>query len=222
LGLRGVLASIRLTASVLQGSEETLRLKTAAVTAILGAIALVAVLAPGASAAFPQFQITHFGADNDPDTGAQLAAISFNSRADRYLVVYLGGSRATNTDEDFWNVYGQIVDVNGNPIGGQFQINQTTTNELGDFEPPSVAYDPQTNQWMVVWDEGTPTTTDDAIYSQLVDVNGGLVGPLSQRISINGYDDIETVPVVYNPTSSWWCGPPWGRPPANRICGRSG
>jgi hypothetical protein len=163
--------------------------------AFFSALAVLVAVPAAASASFPQFQVSHFGADSDLDTGAQLAGLAYNSRTDQYLAVYLGGSR---TDEDHWNVFGQIVDAHGNTVGGPVQINQPTTNQLCDFEPPSVAYDRKTNEWMVVWDEGTATDCDDAIYSQRVGANGALVGPLSQRISATGYDDIETDPIVYN------------------------
>src|SRR5690349_4963838 len=170
----------------------------ASVLAIVGGLAALAFLAAPAWAQFPQFQVSHFGADDDPATGAQLAELSFNTRTNQYLVVYIAGSRATSSDEDHWNVFAQRVDASGATVGGPIQINAPTTNQLCDFEPPSVAYGRKTNQWMVVWDEGTPTDCDDAIYSQLVDANGNLVGPPSQRISTTGYNDIETDPIVYN------------------------
>ena len=173
----------------------------ASVLAVVSGLALLAFLAPPASAQFPQFQVSHFGADDDPATGAQLAELSFNTRTNQYLVVYIAGSRATSDDEDHWNVFGQRVDAGGVPVGSPIQINAPTTNLLCDFEPPSVAYNRKTNQWMVVWDEGTATDCDDAIYSQLVDANGNLVGPLSQRISATGFTDIETDPIVYNSTA---------------------
>src|SRR3954447_24164909 len=131
--------------------ERSLSSRSAAsVIACLGVFALL-WLAPAASAAFPQFQVTHLGADNELTTGAAFAELSYNSRTNQYLVVYEAGSRATSGDEDHWNVFGQIVDVNGNTVGSPFQINAPTTNRLCDFEPPSVAYDRKTNQWMVVW-----------------------------------------------------------------------
>jgi hypothetical protein len=166
--------------------------------AFLSACALLAVLPAAASADFPQFQVSSFGDPTDVNTGAQLSSLAYNSRTDQYLVVYLGGSQATNADENHWNVFGQIVDAKGNTVGGPVQINQPTTNELCDFEPPSVAYGRKTNEWMVAWDEGTATGCDDAIYSQRIDAHGALVGPLSPRISATGYDDIETDPIVYN------------------------
>ena len=83
----------------------------ASVLTVFGGLALLAFLAPAASAQFPQFQVSHFGADDDPATGAQLAELSFNSRTNQYLVVYIAGSRATSDDEDHWNVFGQRVDV---------------------------------------------------------------------------------------------------------------
>lgn len=171
---------------------------SASVTAVFSSLALLAFLAPGAWANFPQFQVSHFGADDDPATGAQLSELSFNTRTNQYLVVYLAGSRATSDDENHWNVFAQRVDVGGAPVGSPIQINAPTTNELCDFEPPSVAYSRKANQWMVAWDEGTATDCDDAIYSQLVDANADLVGPPSQRISATGYNDIETDPIVYN------------------------
>jgi hypothetical protein len=166
--------------------------------AFFSALAVLVVMPAAASADFPQFRVSSFGALTDVNTGAQLSALAYNSRTDQYLVVYLAGSQATSDDEDHWNVFGQIVDSHGNTVGGPVQINQPTTNELCDFEPPSIAYDRKTNEWMVVWDEGTATSCDDAIYSQRVNAHGALVGALSQRISATGYDDIETDPVVYH------------------------
>jgi hypothetical protein len=171
---------------------------TASVIAAFSSLAMLAFLAPAASADFPQFQVSHFGADDDPATGGQLAELAFNTRTNQYLVVYIAGSRATSDDEDHWNVFAQRVDAGGATVGAPIPINAPTTNMLCDFEPPSVAYSRKANQWMVVWDEGTSTDCDDAIYSQLVDANGNLVGPTSQRISATGYDDIETDPIVYN------------------------
>jgi hypothetical protein len=193
---------------------------SASVIAVFSSLALLAFLAPGASADFPQFQVSHFGADDDPATGAQLSALSLNTRTNQYLVVYIAGSRATSADENHWNVFAQRVDAGGATVGSPIQINAATTNELCDFEPPSVAYSRKANQWMVAWDEGTPTDCDDAIYSQLVDANGNLVGPHSQRISANGFDDIETDPIVYNSAADeffvvWTAEGPPGTGPQN-------
>jgi hypothetical protein len=171
---------------------------SATVVAVISGLALLGVLAPAASAQFPQFQVSHFGADDDPDTGGQLAELAFNARTNQYLVVYIAGSRIDNDAEDHWTVFAQRVDAGGATVGGPIQISAPTTNQLCDFEPPSVAYGRKTNQWMVAWDEGTPTDCDDAIYAQLVDASGNLVGPPSQRISATGYDDIEANPIVYN------------------------
>jgi hypothetical protein len=173
------------------------RIRAFALT-IFGGLALLAFLAPTASAQFPQFGISHFGADNDPLTGAQMASVSFNTRTNQHLVVYIAGSRATNDDEDHWNVFAQRVAANGAVVGAPIQVNAPTTNQLCDFEPPSVAYGRKTNTWIVTWDEGTATSCDNAIYAQLIDANGNLIGPRSEAISASGYDDIETNPVVYN------------------------
>jgi hypothetical protein len=172
----------------------------ASVLAVFSVFALLVFFAPGASAQFPQFQVSHFGADDDLNTGALFAELAFNTRTNQYLVVYQAGD--TSGSEDNWNIYAQRVDANGAPVGSPTQINQPTsnpptTNQLDSFEPPSVAYGRKANEWMVVWDEGTPTTDENAIYAQRVDANGNLVGA-NQQISDNGYDDIETDPIVYN------------------------
>jgi hypothetical protein len=172
----------------------------ASVLSVFTALVLLVSFAPGASAQFPQFQVSHFGADDDPNTGALFAELAFNTRTNQYLVVYQAGD--TSGSEHNWNIYAQRVDANGTPVGSPTQVNQPTsnpptTNELSSFEPPSVAYGRKANEWMVAWDEGTPTTNENAIYAQRVDANGNLVGA-NQQISDNGYDDIETDPIVYN------------------------
>jgi hypothetical protein len=173
------------------------RIRAFAMT-IFGAVALLAFLAPSASAQFPQFQVSHFGADNDNSNGADLSAVSFNTKTNQYLVVYTAGSRATNDDQEHWNIFAQRVGINGATIGPAIPINAPTSNQLCEREPPSVAYGRRINEWMVVWDEGTATNCDDAIYAQRVGPNGNLVGPPSHQISSSGYEDIETNPIVYN------------------------
>jgi hypothetical protein len=164
--------------------------------------AAAAAAAPAvASADFPQFRITHFGTDGDLTQQAGFQAPVYDSQTNQYLVVYEAGPSA---DTSHWAVYGQLLAADGTTVGSAFQISAPTTNELCQEDPPAVAYDPNANQFLVTWNEGTTTNCDDAVYVQRVGADGTLLGTPSQRISATGYHDIETTVPVFNPTANEW------------------
>ena len=95
----------------------------------------------------------------------QFTSVAYNSSTNQYLVVwedYRGG---------FGDIYGQLVDSAGNPVGGELTIS-TASN---DQNVPSVAYNSSTNQYLVVWWDYRSGSNDD-IYGQLVNANGSLSG----------------------------------------------
>ena len=91
------------------------------------------------------------------------SAIAYNSTDTEYLVVW-HDSRAGNLD-----IYGQRVDLDGTLIGDNFAVCSDASNQLN----PAVAYNLDTNQYLVVWDD---RRTDADIYGQLVDADGSLNG----------------------------------------------
>jgi hypothetical protein len=82
----------------------------------------------------------------------------------------------------------------GGPVGSGFLINAETDDQVF----PAIAYNPERQEYLVVWNHDRPHPQDDDIYAQRVAWNGRLVGP---RFAVTGpgaqcrYPD-----VVYNPT----------------------
>lgn len=88
-----------------------------------------------------------------------------------FVVVWSGGG----TDTSSSGISGQRFDSDGNPVGGQFQVNTYTTDSQ---DRPAVAMDPLGN-FVVVWESyGSDGTDDDynSIQGQLYDSDGDPVG----------------------------------------------
>lgn len=119
-------------------------------------------------------------------TAAPVPGGDFDRQLRRYLLVY-------HSNDD---IYGQFVDENGNPVGGELII----SNALGGQYYPSVAYNSQTNQYLVVWYDYRSGSS--AVYGQLVNSNGTLSGgeilitPSAGDLLLGGPG------IVYNPSSN--------------------
>ena len=77
-----------------------------------------------------------------------------------------------------WDIYGQRFDSSGDPVGIEFQVNTTTTN---DQVNPSVTRLEDGN-FVVVWESAAGATVD--IVGQVFDATGGALG---SEFSINTY-----------------------------------
>ena len=86
---------------------------------------------------------------------------SFNPSSNNYLLVY----------PKLTDIYGQLVDSNGSPVGAEIPISTATNNQ----QNPSVAFNSSTNQYIVVWQDNRSGTEHD-VYGQLVNANGTLSG----------------------------------------------
>jgi hypothetical protein len=88
---------------------------------------------------------------------------------------------AGGADTDLTSIEAQRFDVDGNPVGSQFQVNTYTT----DFQTDSgVAMDPQGN-FVVVWkSEGSDTSYYRSIQAQYFDSGGNAVG---DQFQVNTY-----------------------------------
>ncbi len=70
-------------------------------------------------------------------------AISYNSTANEYLVVYERSVSASNTD-----IYGQRVSVTGALVGSPIVLANSTRNE----RRPRLAYNPNSNNYLAIWE----------------------------------------------------------------------
>jgi hypothetical protein len=178
-----------------------MRKSRSALVSTLLAIALVALGVPGALASIPQHRITHYGPDGNLNKQASFPDVAFNSRTKEYLVVYAAGAAS---HDNHWVIYGQRVDASGKAVGNRVLISSKTDRYLSTYEPPAVAYARNINQFLVTWDEGTLSGSDDAIYVRRISGSGTPLGHHDLRISDRGYRDIETTVPVYNPQRKEW------------------
>ncbi len=123
-----------------------------------------------------QFQINSYTMD-----GQYLPSVASDAQGG-FVVVWLSDGSAFS-DNSGNSVQGQRYDSNGNPIGGQFQVNSYTTN---DQEYPTVAVD-AAGDFVVVWlSDGSAygDTSNDSIQGQRYDSNGN---PIGGQFQVNSY-----------------------------------
>jgi hypothetical protein len=89
--------------------------------------------------------------------------VAFNSVDNEYLAIW-HDERAGN-----WDIWGQRVDLDGTLLGSSFAICSNASDQLY----PDVAYNLDTNQYLVVWED---RRADADIYGQRVNADGSLDG----------------------------------------------
>ncbi|MEX1311749.1 MAG: prealbumin-like fold domain-containing protein, partial [Candidatus Sulfomarinibacteraceae bacterium] len=94
-------------------------------------------------------------------------AVAYGTVRDEFLVVYEHEYSATDHD-----IYGRRVGSDGVPIANEIGI---FTDASSDFDP-AVAYNPLSDEYLVVW-EHEYSATDHDIYGWRLAADGGLVGP---------------------------------------------
>ena len=149
------------------------------------------------------FRISQMGADGDINFNGLNAAVSYNTTANRHLVVWEG------TIAGKIEVWGQLLDgLSNQQVGDAFQISNTPGDANFDAILPDVAS--SGNSFLVAWsadrDEGTLVDNEFEIYAQVVETDGDIVFSDDYRISTMGSDGDglgATAPsVVYNATEN--------------------
>jgi Ca2+-binding RTX toxin-like protein len=157
-------------------------------------VTLTAAMASSAGPAQAVFapigqQILLAPAADDVEFSSQ-PAVAYNSQADEYLVVW---QRSPNLDEDSdrkEEVMGQRLSPTGAKLGDSFQISQTgdPTDEDRDAARPAVTYNPDSNEYLVVWmADGLATNDEFEIFGQRLSANGDEQN-VDFRISTTGTD----------------------------------
>lgn len=113
---------------------------------------------------------------------------AYNSQDGEYLVVW-HDERAQN-----WDIWGQRVDVDGTILGASFVI----CSDPHDQQNPTVTYCPDTNRYLVAWDDYRSAEGD--IYGQVVDADGSLNGD-NVVIAAVGTTGRHAPRLAYNPIS---------------------
>ncbi|MGD9099551.1 MAG: hypothetical protein PVF45_03660, partial [Anaerolineae bacterium] len=121
------------------------------------------------------------------ETQSQPAA-AYNDTHDEYLVVW-----QDNRDGDV-DVYGQFVLPGGLLSGGNFTITAASGNQA----TPDVAYNPDQDAYLVVWDDGDGA----AIKGRIVDASGNLSPTLELAPLTLG--DLGEPAVAYSAAAGYW------------------
>ncbi len=118
-----------------------------------------------------EFQVNTYTTDEQTDPAVAMDSLG------NFVVWESYGS--DGTDDDYNSIQGQLYDTDGDPVGGEFQVNTFTTSRQ---ESAAVAADGQGN-FIVVWQSNL-----ENIQGQIYDVSGAAVGG-EFEIQTTGYGD---------------------------------
>ncbi len=131
------------------------------------------------------FRISTMGPDGLTTHEAFDPAVTFNSASNEYLVVWEGDDVL-----DEQEIFGQRISATGTEVGADdFRISDMGTDGSTLFfgADSDVAYNPGTNEYLVVWegDDNTAPLVDNEveIFGQRLDASGAEVGANDFRVS---------------------------------------
>lgn len=101
--------------------------------------------------------------------------------AGNFVVVW----QSAGQDGDGYGIFARRFDAEGNPVGGEFQVNTSTAGNQG---APVVAIDPDDGNFVVAW-QG-PDASGLGIFAQRFDADGNLVG---SEFAVNSFTDLDQV-----------------------------
>lgn len=129
--------------------------------------------------------LSSMGPYTDPDYDALTPAVAYNSQDNQYLVVWSGSDDVIGEYE----IWGQRVNAaTGAQIGADFQISfmGTADDPIFDAEDPAVAYNPTTNEFLVVWSADHFADGDFEIFGRRINASTGALLGSMMRISVMG------------------------------------
>jgi Ca2+-binding RTX toxin-like protein len=155
------------------------------------------------------FRISDMGPDGNGSYDAYLPAVTYNTQANEYLVVW-GGDDDTFpfVDEEF-EIFGQRVSATGTQLGlNDFRLSDMGTSGTTVFSAsnPVAAYNSQANEYLVVWygDDDVGALVDDEleIFGQRLSALGMQVGTNDFRLSDMGPNG-STLFGAFNPVTTY-------------------
>lgn len=159
------------------------------------------------------FRISDMGPNGNTSYGAFDPAVTYNSDANQYFVVWFGDDDTDDLIDNEFEVYGQLLDADGTEdVGGDIRLSDMGADGNTSYGAlyPSVAYNSTDNEYLVVWqgDDNSGALVDNEYeaWGQLVNASGVEIG-LDFRISDMGDDGsnlyvVDTPTVAYNDTDN--------------------
>jgi hypothetical protein len=126
-------------------------------------------LAPSVSPLGPEFPVNTF-------VGGDQSAPVVASAAGNSVVVW----QSLGQDGSFYGVFAQRYDAQGNPLGGEFQVNTFTTGNQGQ---PAVAAAPGGN-FVITWQSDSQDGSQQGVYARRYDASGN---PLGGEFRVNTF-----------------------------------
>ena len=134
------------------------------------------------------------------------ADVAWNSINNQYLVAWKGMGQPEDIVK--MEIYGQLLKANGDAIGNDFRISETT-NQGNNFQTdtPAIAYSSSNNQYLVVWSGGFKEESQSEVWGRGVTDKGSvlaggdfLVSHVRTNVGPNRRAD--SPDVVYNITAN--------------------
>ncbi len=165
------------------------------------------------------YRISDMGPDGEAEAFGRYPAVVYNPSADEYLVVWDGDEGTDAPVDDGREIYAQRLEGStGAEIGADdFRISRVGAEGRVDLNAnlPAVTYNPDADEYLVVWLADTENDDEYEIYGQRIDARTGAeIGPDDFRISDMGPDgDADfsafSPSVAYNPNAGeylvvWW------------------
>ncbi|MEW6582651.1 MAG: hypothetical protein AB1416_07820, partial [Actinomycetota bacterium] len=151
--------------------------------------------AAGAQVGANDARLSDMGPDGSTSFAATDPAVTYNGRANQYLVVWAGDDNTAPLVDGEVEVFGQRLTAAGAQVG----TNDARLSDMGpdgdasfDAATPSVAANFRANEYLVVWagDDNTAPLVDEEgeVFGQRVDGTGAETGTNDARISAMGAD----------------------------------
>ncbi|MCB0210219.1 MAG: hypothetical protein KDJ52_12855 [Anaerolineae bacterium] len=146
------------------------------------------------------FRISETGPDGDTRYRVAFPDIAYNSVSNEYLVVWGGDNNAGLLVLNELEIFGQRLNgATGAEKGSDFRISEMGLDgkPAYDGNHPSVAYDHNSNEYLVVWHGNDDTIGEAEIYGQRLNPSGEQVGDDDFRISYMGTDGDANYDALY-------------------------
>lgn len=147
----------------------------------------------GAGTGSNDFRISDMGGSGNAAYDAYSPDVAYNSHDNQYLVVWYGDDNAGALVDEEFEIYGQLMTATGSGTGtNDFRISSMGPDGSIAYraEDPSVIYNSQDNQYLVVWagiDDTPPLEAgEQEIFGQRLYASGVGVGTNDFRISYMG------------------------------------
>ena len=158
-----------------------------------------------------RIRVSAQGADGNPASTAAAPTVAYNATANEYLVAWIG-EIGTTDDREIW---GRRLSAAGARLGGSDDLQVSGMGPDGNPAygalNPSIAYNPNANEYLVVWwgDDDTAPLVDGEfeIFGQRLTAAGAPTGTDDFRISEQGADgnpasSVAFPSIAYNQTAN--------------------